>query len=246
MTEILLLGSFHFLQSNIDFYSVDIQRQLQSLVEKLKVFYPDKIAVEASALSQNYIDISYDKLCLSDFQNYDTIKKANLGQIKIYGQLMPITYDNEAIQIGYRLGKILHHQRIFAIDDDSQLEMIDTDSLDDTQKDKLDKLYHQINAFPENTSIIDLLKFHNTNEWSCKNHLSYLILNSINSGIAYEGAVYVSKWYERNLKIFANIQKLCNSSKRLFVIYGAGHLHVLRELINACDDMKLVDVYEYI
>lgn len=141
MTEILLLGSFHFLQSNIDFYTLDSQKQLQSLVENVAAFSPDKIAVEASAISQNYIEISYDKLCLSDFQNYDKMKNTNLGEIEIYGQFMPITYDNEAIQIGYRLGKILHHQRIFALDDDSQLEMVGTESLIDTQKDKLDKLY---------------------------------------------------------------------------------------------------------
>ena len=55
-----------------------------------------------------------------------------------------------------------------------------------------------------------------------------------------------SKWYERNLKIFANIQQLATRSNKLFILYGAGHLKILKELINADDNLKLVDTYEYL
>ena len=54
------------------------------------------------------------------------------------------------------------------------------------------------------------------------------------------------KWYERNLKIFSNIQNLCKNSNRLFIIYGAGHLQILRDLINASENLTLVDVYQYL
>lgn len=91
-----------------------------------------------------------------------------------------------------------------------------------------------------------MYKYYNSREWSGLNHQVYLDANSINSDGQYNGAMMVTKWYERNLKIFCNIQQLAKHNKRIFVIYGAGHLQVLRDLINASNDLELVDVYNYL
>ena len=56
----------------------------------------------------------------------------------------------------------------------------------------------------------------------------------------------LGQWYERNLKIFSNIQRLAMQHKRIFVIYGARHLHILRELIQADEQLRLVDVMQYL
>ena len=46
-TEVLLLGSFHFLEEEgVDIYSPTTQVQLQKLTESLLKFNPDKIAIE--------------------------------------------------------------------------------------------------------------------------------------------------------------------------------------------------------
>ncbi|WP_408646595.1 DUF5694 domain-containing protein [Vallitalea okinawensis] len=76
--------------------------------------------------------------------------------------------------------------------------------------------------------------------------MTYLETNNINTNNSYDGSLYVSKWYERNLKIFSNIQELCKDCDRLFVIYGAGHLQILKNFINASDNLMLVDVYRYL
>jgi len=57
---------------------------------------------------------------------------------------------------------------------------------------------------------------------------------------------FQGKWYMRNLKIFANLQKLCENYNRVFLLYGAGHLYILRELINQCEDMELVNYRKYL
>lgn len=95
-------------------------------------------------------------------------------------------------------------------------------------------------------SIIDMYRYYNTQEWSLKNHGLYLSMNSINTNGRYEGSVLVAKWYERNLKIFSNIQNLCKDCQRVFVVYGAGHLQILRDFINSCDDLALTDVEKYL
>lgn len=66
MTEILLLGSFHFLESSIDFYSSEIQNELDLITRKLLTFNPAVIAVEAAAKAQEYIDKSYEIFDLMD------------------------------------------------------------------------------------------------------------------------------------------------------------------------------------
>ena len=50
----------------------------------------------------------------------------------------------------------------------------------------------------------------------------------------------------RNLKIFSNIQRLATKNERVFIIFGAGHLQILRDLINADSNLKLVDIDKYL
>ena len=46
MTDILLIGSFHFHESNRDFSSNNIQKQLDDLAKSISRFSPDAVAVE--------------------------------------------------------------------------------------------------------------------------------------------------------------------------------------------------------
>lgn len=123
MTEILLLGSFHFLEISIDFYSSEIQNKLDLITRKLLTFNPAVIAVEAAAKAQEYIDKSYEIFDLMDLQDRNKMQNETLGEIYMFGQKYPITYNNESIQIGYRLGKMLAHSKVYAIDDDTILNM---------------------------------------------------------------------------------------------------------------------------
>ena len=97
-----------------------------------------------------------------------------------------------------------------------------------------------------NDTIADMYKYYNSEEWSKLNHSIYIQANMISMGNNYAGAEMVTKWYERNLKIFSNIQRLAIKHERIFIIYGAGHLQILRDLINADSNLKLVNIYEYL
>ena len=111
---------------------------------------------------------------------------------------------------------------------------------------------HQTDAFSayKNTQtseeISELYKHYNSEEWSRLNHNVYIQANMLSTNNYYAGAEMVSKWYERNLKIFANIQQLAGKSKKLFIIYGAGHLQLLKDFINADNNLHLVEVYQYL
>lgn len=245
MTEVLLLGSFHFMESSIDFYCEEVQNELDVLVRKFLPFQPDTIAIEAADHEQIRIDESYAKFCLKDLQNRNKMKNEALGNICMYGENYPITYDNEVIQIGYRLGKMLELQKIYAIDDDTRLNMDAMDRPTPSLTEAMNALHTDMKDH-EKESIVNLYQYYNGEKFSKLNHHVYIQANAIHTDDHYTGAEMVAKWYERNLKIFSNIQRLAVHSKRLFVIYGAGHLQILRELINADNNLKLADVSEYL
>ena len=67
----------------------------------------------------------------------------------------------------------------------------------------------------------------------------YIQANAVNANSDYSGTKMVANWYARNLKIFANIQQLALKSKRMFILYGAGHLKILRQLIESDKNLSI-------
>ena len=216
------------------------------ITRKLLTFNPAVIAVEAAAKAQEYIDKSYEIFDLMDLQDTNKMQNETLGEIYMFGQKYPITYNNESIQIGYRLGKMLAHSKVYAIDDDTILNMdVMYNKPPSSLKEAMNALHADMNKHMNDT-IVDMYKYYNSEEWSKLNHSIYIQANMISAGNNYAGAEMVTKWYERNLKIFSNIQRLADTYRRIFIIYGAGHLKILRDLINADSNLKLIDAGKYL
>lgn len=57
-----------------------------------------------------------------DLTDYEKMKNGTLGTATIFGETRPLGYNNETVQIGYRLGRMLHHDKIFCIDDDTAFD----------------------------------------------------------------------------------------------------------------------------
>lgn len=244
MTEILLFGTFHFQESRFDFYTKETQNELKKLIKSILKFSPDVIAVEWAVSQQAAIDESYAKLSLSDFDDFEKMKKTTLGNIRMFGDMIPIRYTNETVQVAYRLGKELGLERIYGIDED--MGMDGTLLMNPSSQVK-----HAIQSMQDfnqghDDSIMEQYRFLNTDEWSRKNQNMYMALNAVNTDSQYNGSMTVLSWYERNLKIFSNIQRLAENAKRIFIIYGAGHLQILRDFINETEGLKLANIYDYI
>ncbi len=245
MTEILLLGSFHFRDSNLDFSLPEIQIQLESIADKFLEFSPQKIAVEFAYHSQDDVDKSYKVFNTEELFNKEKLKGSSLGTITMFNELKDINYKTEHAQIGYRLGTKLDHDRIYAIDFDSSFNEIGVKYMNEKNEDYL-KYHNKLFFKGDESNIRDSLLFYNSEEWSYINNQVYMLMNLYEGDVPFGGSDAVSDWYKRNLKIFANIQKLCKDCERLFIVYGAGHLKILRDLIRDCDGMKLVDPYIYL
>lgn len=69
----------------------------------------------------------------------------------------------------------------------------------------------------------------------------------VGRGHEYPGVDFVTAWYNRNLRIFANLQRITEGpSDRILLIIGSGHLPVLRHCALSSPEYELVEVNQYL
>ena len=254
-TKVMILGSFHFMENqDINICSKKIQHEIEDLVDKISIFNPNKIIVEAPIELQHEVTDSFKNLPEDYFTNIEKMKSTILGYISIGENKYPINYCNEAIQIGYRLASKLKHSDVYGID---YYKCYDESEIFESAKSEISTWENDIENFwkctsedekriKSNGTITDLYRYMN-GDWSLKQHSKlYLTLNQIGAGKDYKGADFLTRWYERNLKIFANLQKISEDTDRVLVIYGAGHLEILKMFIDQYEKMEFVDVLNYL
>lgn len=103
------------------------------------------------------------------------------------------------------------------------------------------------NNFTHENSIEKIYKFLNDKEINELQHsTSFLAFNEIGSGEDSVGVDFVASWYKRNLHIFANLKNIAKEEDRILVLYGAGHLKLLRDFINDSSDLNYVEALDYL
>lgn len=243
--SLLILGTFHFQDAGRDSYrpqfDVDIlsptrQSQLLELVEQLASFRPTKIAVEVMPNRQRWLDSLYAEYIKGAYE---------LGS-------------NEIFQVGFRLAAALGHDRVYAVDAQRRFyePWIDPDSfaVAHGQRDLLDpeieQHYSRIHRWEDETkvhqSLREYLLYLNQPWRALESHGQYLVGNfEVGTAELYPGVDSKTAWFNRNLKIFANLQRLLESEhERILLIIGAGHLAILRHSVQASPQFRLVEPSE--
>lgn len=233
MAEIVLVGTFHY-PERFDIFSQDVQNQIDEFTNRLALFHPNKIAVEFPYGMQNKLDELYarsEKHCFGENAVY--------GNIERYGSIVPFKSVNEIVQIGFRLGKKLNHDKIYGIDEDIEL----SDELFEkiTPYMDMNSYFEKIQMLTEKAQDLNgLYAIHNSDAYITFDNSMYMAMNKINLG-NYEGSQLVLQWYERNLKIFSNLQNVCEKEDKVLVLIGSSHLKILKELIRASSEMDLCE-----
>lgn len=74
-------------------------------------------------------------------------------------------------------------------------------------------------------------------------HGVYLVAHfKVGVGHEYPGVDAATAWYNRNLRIFANLQRITEPDDRLLIIYGAGHSAILRHCLEASPEYEMLEV----
>lgn len=246
LPAVFLVGSFHFAYYNLDAHTVskdkqiDVlspqkQQEMARLVAYIAQFKPTKIVVEArnsAKLGQRY-------------RRYKT------GQAALVR--------DEIDQIAFRLGKQFNLDTLYAGDasavDDEMLASADSaafkaylgrifEGYDFKSEDTLSKRY--IAYFNYETDLttrlplLDYFAYTNSTNVLTREYGAYLS-GDFTLG-TYRGADALALyWYDRNLRIFRNIQRITTSpNDRILVLFGRGHISLLNQLFSATPAYKYI------
>lgn len=258
-TKVTILGTFHFAypeldriktnsKDKIDFKDPKRLSEVNELVDKLAKFKPSKIALE--------------------IKTWDQAKTDSLYNLYLEGKYsLPI---NECYMVGFRLAEKLGLKKVYCIDTWGNIDAYftgDGKNIFDVRPDRV-KMMQKLEAFSDSLlkakpvqessdsiekpylTITGILKKLNDPEKIKSDHAQYfknLFLFEEKEG-DYAGVDWISaSWFNRNLRIFRNIQKLTeNPDDRILIIYGSGHLGLISQYIGDSHNHTLVPVLDYL
>ncbi|WP_106792753.1 DUF5694 domain-containing protein [Aquimarina sp. Aq78] len=240
LPNIALLGTFHFATTS-DYSSMDLddfrsdkrQKEIRLLIEALKTYKPTKIMVEYPYRKEDKLNDDY-KEYLKD----------------IYTLTI-----NEIDQLGFRLAKELGHQKLYCIDQKMPLPFGPLSKY--AEKYEKQKFETFLSSIKENdkqdskrlktATLLEYFAYKNSNEEDLKNKNQYLKGTAqFVSDSTYIGVKFVSKWWERNFHIMANIDMQTQKDDRLLVIVGGAHRAVLKDFYEDREDVEYVEISDYL
>lgn len=239
-SQVMVLGTYHFANPGLDIVKTDVadvltpekQNEIRELINLLAQFRPTKIAVEAPHDQASRLDSLYSA----------------------YQKGSHILSRNEIQQLGFRLAEQFDHSRLYPIDHDGEFpfeavmeyaQQHDPDFLEYVQR-TLQKITEEHNHWQEEKSMIEIHRLMNDPEYIAWGHARYMDFAGVGAGDTFVGADLLSKWYERNIRIFSSLQAIAEPEERILVIIGSGHAAIIRELIMSDSEMKLIEPLDYL
>lgn len=237
--KVLLLGTFHFnAEKPMDVMAAPLQREIECIVERLVAYAPTKVAVEVMPSQEGAMN--------ADYQSY-----RSGGYLR----------RNEVHQLAFRVAAGLKHERLYAIDapgliwdEESHVALhryAETHGQADLLNSPWDERYRRLYQYAGNLglSLREMFLHMNTEEELRAQQGAYLVGRfQIGQDEEYAGPDFIAKWwYDRNLRIFARIQRITESAQdRILVIIGAGHVPILRHCVQCSPMHELVEVATYL
>ena len=240
---VFLLGTFHYGSTTdasrtdfYDLYSPERQAQLDTLADRIAAAGIDKVFIEREPRYQARYDSLY------------ALYRA--GQLTDTTVLRP-----EEVQLGFRVAERSGLPGVICSDYKQELPYDRIARFDSVYADKVySNFFSGDYPFTERDSLSDLARQSLTdyyltlnNRWNVQrrlyDYLHYAMLSV--EGDDYTGPEFSAVWYERNLKIFANILNgLTGAERTIFVLYGASHADVLRDFFAGHRGFRVVGLGE--
>lgn len=270
---LLLLGTFHFKETGLNWFrqqqevgilSDHRQREVEDVIQRLAKFRPTKIAVERrpdrqAELNEEYRRYRDGQFVLPESEVYQLGFRlaARLGHVQLYGidawgRYYQPPIDTEPYGIGRTtkevadyLEKELHFDPWNDLVEYAQ-QHGQTETMEqwETALRARDADGDQARLqFP----LREMLLAGNREEAILSSHAEYLTGQfKIGVGHEYPGVDLITAWYNRNLRIFANLQRITQPGDRILVIYGGGHIPILRHCAQCSPEYELEGVEKYL
>jgi hypothetical protein len=244
-TKVMTLGVFHFAYPNLDVNKTGKKDQISVLEEP----YQSEIIAISKAIEE------YKPTIIAVEQTPDKQQKVDSALMSYLSGRMALG-KSEIDQIAMRLAKDLNLTRLNCVDDfgkhyDNILAIFN----DSIRLSKFEDYFYKSRDTTRRksgriTSIVEELCEMN-NPDLIKKDLSVYLSNPFKyeeqpgdfTGVDFE----TGRWFNRNLRIFRNIQRIPHDSgDRILVIFGAGHMNLLNMLFDVSDEFEFVSPLPYL
>jgi hypothetical protein len=239
LAEVLILGTYHMGNPGRDIFNLkadDVlaakrQAEVRELIQVLARLRPTKIAIEANPGSAK----------VKQYQDY-LAGKYELGR-------------DERDQVGFRLAKELDLTKVYGIDiqeDFSYPTVQDYAKAHGREKELTSLMAHFEKAVKDNDeflrshTVLQMFLRINSGEAVRRDRAAYALFAHFGEPYDYAGAVLLMDWYRRNIRIHTHLLDIIEPGDRVLVIYGSGHLRILRELVEADPTLKLRTLEEFV
>ena len=239
--EVLVLGVYHMANPGRDIFNVEAddvlspkrQSEIRELVDVLARFRPTKVAVEAE-FSSSAVARRYDAYLAGDHE----------------------LTRNETEQIGFRLARRLGHPTVHPIDVDGEFPFLrlrdyaKANGLEQELQALMDETGAKVeeqSAYLASHTVLEALLRMNSDERVRHEVGSYYRFVRFGEPWNWAGADLLAAWFQRNVRIFSNIVDLVDSpEERVLVVYGAGHLGWLQDMVEDDPTLRLRKLEEFV
>lgn len=232
--EVLVLGTYHMANPGRDVFNTEAddvlspkrQAEIRELTEVLSRFRPTKVAVEAS-FNSSAVARRYEAYLVDEHE----------------------LTRNETEQIGFRLARQLGHATVYPVDVDGEFPLLrlqdyaTANGLEaefQTLMDRVGARVEEESEYLRSHTVLEALLRMNSEESVRQDVGSYYQFVRFGKPWNWAGADLLASWFHRNVRIFSNIVDLAESpGERVLVVYGAGHLGWLRDMVAADPTLRL-------
>jgi len=240
--KVLNFATFH-MGSTTDATSVDFdeedkknQKEAKKIAQMISKFKPTVICVEVPVNNNAELNIKYQKY-VSNPENVPS-------------------YYGEVGLVAFEVGRLSNIDSIYGIDHKLEYNY----NINNDLTNKIDSITYnafeanpfasipELNIFEDNLSLIEKLRRMNHPKF-----LEFLIianadmLTFVGSKEGFEGADEAAKYYQRNLRIYSNLNRIPLTMKdRVFILSGGSHTAFLAEFMKRSPKYEVVNTLDYL
>lgn len=238
--QIMILGTYHFANPGQDAINVEAadvttpekQAEIGAVVDALIRFAPTKVALE-----------------------YPRERGAALDSVyRAYREGRHELTPNERQQLGFRVADRMGHDRVHSVDWHNDFALDEVFAWAQRHDPSFIAYFQELRERIEGEgareqatmTVGEILRRTNGPEQVRRTFAPYMRIAEVGADSVYIGIKPVVQYYERNLRIFANVTRIAEPGDRILVIFGAGHAPFLRRFVWGHPGMELVEPRDFL
>jgi len=240
--KVLNVGTFHMGTTpdastiEFDINNKDNQKEAQAIAEMISKFKPTIICVEVPKEKEEEMNRAY--------QQY--LRDTTIAS----------TYSGEIGLIAFEVARLCDVTRLIGIDHEMNYNYeIGSEIKNVIDSTTIKKFYAnpfvsipEFHVDPNSLSLLEKLQINNAPKY-----LDFLMLVNadllafIGTENGYEGADEAAKYYQRNLRIYSNLNRIPSTKEdRIFILSGGSHAAFLRDFMNRSPKYDAINTLDYL